>query len=278
LLGGIALLGVLPTLPWWLGLALVPWLQRDERPAARLVGAGWILLTILTPFYHPYARLMLPMQAFCWLIAAGLVGEILVNARLDDTRSWPMPIVSARGIALTVSVVVALGYGSLIEPRAVPYPALLGPSDSLRRVAKKFSAGLSVRNEPISVAVYARPPLAFYLTTVHGLSVSTLSAFPHRVDPRHDWTLIDEVQCFGDPRVARSWTALRGSEESYGRVIGITTLLDVDPLAAYGKTSLGESMTGQTDWRPGQYTEFEPPVARIIEVPRRRPTQPEGSP
>jgi 4-amino-4-deoxy-L-arabinose transferase-like glycosyltransferase len=101
LLGGIVLMGVLPTLPWWLGLGLVPWLFRDPRPAVRLVGAGWVALMILTPFYHPYARLMLPLQGFCWLIAGQVIGEILPHARLDDDRTWPLPVRSNRGIALT---------------------------------------------------------------------------------------------------------------------------------------------------------------------------------
>ena len=60
--------------PYWLGLALAPWLLTRPHPAARLVGAWWLILSVLTPFYHPYARLWLPYHAANWLLMGWLVG------------------------------------------------------------------------------------------------------------------------------------------------------------------------------------------------------------
>ena len=63
LFGGMAALVALPALPWWAGLGLCAWLLRDPRPTARMLGVWWLVLSIATPFYHPYARLWLPLLA-----------------------------------------------------------------------------------------------------------------------------------------------------------------------------------------------------------------------
>ncbi len=69
LAGAVALAGI-AALPWWAALVALPWLLIDARPAPRLVGVSWLVLSILTPFYYPYARLWLPLHAAGWLILA----------------------------------------------------------------------------------------------------------------------------------------------------------------------------------------------------------------
>lgn len=278
LLGGIALLGMMPTLPWWIGLGLAPWFVRDSRPAVRLVGAGWILLTILTPFYHPYARLMLPLQAFSWLFVAGLIGEILPAARLDDDRSWPIPILSQRGLAMTSAVAVGLGCTFFIEPRAVPYPALLAPSDSLKSVAAKVAVTLGKPGTAPPVEAYARPPLEFYLATLHGIATSRLPEYPQFTSsinttrrPPTKWVLTDEVLCFGGPPMRASAggiNMLGEGDRAYEDLLSLTTLLDADPRAAYGTTRFGATLSGPTDWRFSQSIRSIPPAARIVATPQ----------
>ena len=276
LLGGIALMGVLPTLPWWLGLALAPWLLRDTRPAVRLVGAGWVVLTVLTPFYHPYARLMLPLQAFCWLIAAGVIGEILPDAELNDERSWPVPRRSARGIVLTLAAGVGVACGFLIEPRAVPYPALLAPSDSLKSVAAKIATRIKTRGGP-TIEVYARPSLTFYLNTVHGLPTTSLPSYPDFTSsiivpgrPPTKWVIIDEVLCLGGPPMQAGFgrAGLHGEGDVvFPDFLPLTTMLDADPHAAYGTSMFGADLNGPTDWRFSQLIRYVPPRARVIATP-----------
>ena len=57
---------------------------RRKRHASSLV--GWVVLSILTPFYHPYARLLLPVQAFGWLLLAGHSRSIRSSTRAEDRR------------------------------------------------------------------------------------------------------------------------------------------------------------------------------------------------
>ena len=61
---------------WWIGAGLVAFLIADASPAVRLVGVWWLALTILTPMYHPYARLWLPLEASGWLATGLVVGQV----------------------------------------------------------------------------------------------------------------------------------------------------------------------------------------------------------
>ncbi len=38
---------------------------------------GWFVLLLLTPLYHPYARLWLPVAAFGWIVMGGCFAGIL---------------------------------------------------------------------------------------------------------------------------------------------------------------------------------------------------------
>ncbi len=60
-------------LDWWIGLASVGWLLFDPTPARRILGSWWLILSVMTPFYHPYARLWLPLEAAGWLVMADLL-------------------------------------------------------------------------------------------------------------------------------------------------------------------------------------------------------------
>jgi hypothetical protein len=61
LIGGVVL-AMIPDLAWWVGLAWVSWLVFDSRQAVRVLGCWWLILSVMTPFYHPYARLWLPLR------------------------------------------------------------------------------------------------------------------------------------------------------------------------------------------------------------------------
>ena len=93
--------------------------------------AGWLTLTLITPFYHPYARLWLPIEAFGWLFMGGLFAsesERLHAATIDFAPrkriiSWLVAIAAA-------AIAAAVGVFSL--PRHDDLPGLLAPTDSLR--------------------------------------------------------------------------------------------------------------------------------------------------
>jgi 4-amino-4-deoxy-L-arabinose transferase-like glycosyltransferase len=77
LLCGGVVFGFWPTVAWWLGLAWSPWLLADARASRRALGAWWLLFSVMTPFYHPYARLWLPIEAAGWLMSAGAIGAAI---------------------------------------------------------------------------------------------------------------------------------------------------------------------------------------------------------
>jgi 4-amino-4-deoxy-L-arabinose transferase-like glycosyltransferase len=81
--GLLALFGLgkrfLPGLSWGFGAILILQAVRaDGSRGSRVLAASWALLTLMTPLYHPYTRLWLPMTAIEWFAVASalqLIGE-----------------------------------------------------------------------------------------------------------------------------------------------------------------------------------------------------------
>ncbi len=118
-MGGV-LLGRIPSLPWWLGLVGLPWLLRDVRPLVRILGMSWLILSVLTPMYHPYARLWLPLTAVGWLVLAWWMPILVETLAQRITLGRPFrPIELAFFVGLGLAVLHAY---SPIAARA-PCPA-----------------------------------------------------------------------------------------------------------------------------------------------------------
>jgi 4-amino-4-deoxy-L-arabinose transferase-like glycosyltransferase len=242
LIGGACVLGVLATAPWWLGLAWCPRLLRDDRPAPRLVGAWWLALTVLTPLYHPYARLWLPLQAAGWVIMAGLVSSLVASAighSPDRERVGPSVFVSP---LVAVCLILGTAQQWLTGPHAIPVAAFFGPTDALREVVAELRDRPGVEpGEPIQVL--GRRPLAFYLVVQRRNPIRVLPDTSPLRRAADGLVLLDDVLLMqeGDPEVVLSrllakppggpgWAELaRWSEE-----LDPVTRLDVDPSAAFG--------------------------------------------
>src|SRR5262249_48935678 len=82
-LASLALL-LVPSLVWLMALTRVPPGVVDERPAPRLASWAWVVLSILTPLYHPYARLWLPLHAMSLVLVSGWLTGL---GRTGDRRS-----------------------------------------------------------------------------------------------------------------------------------------------------------------------------------------------
>jgi hypothetical protein len=236
---GVFLAGC-PTLPWWLGLAWTPGLLRDERPARRLLGVWWLALSLITPWYHPYARLWLPLVALGWILVGGLVPTLW--------KSW-----IARGEApsrhLKAGALLGLGIFLIAvyqQEKARPLPGLLARTDSFRRHLPDLAPDPN-RAEYDLLLLLARPHATLYtfasgrvpyLKKMRGLDQLLAEAAPG------SWALVDEVMLRqeGDLEAAR-----RRLLERYELVRGWTetlsppTLLDVSPRAAFGDTSAREA-------------------------------------
>jgi hypothetical protein len=241
LLGGTFLFGVLPNLVWWLALATVPWLLLSPRPSERLIAVWWIVMSCLTPLYHPYARLWLPVHAAGWIVVASTIvrsgcfgnGDSIYSLRGD--KRW----LSRRAELALLAVAIAAAQQLIQSPHARPLPRLLGPSDSLRRIAVELSE--SHTGQPIHVL--ARPALSFYLRTSGRLEV-----FEHA-----DWAglegarsasviILDEVQLRQESIGQGLGAFVRGQRPAHVQLVdelNLPTLLDVDPEAAYGGATIG---------------------------------------
>ena len=86
----LSLTGVclVPNLPWWISLicfpGLVRWAPVADARTVTVLGTAWVSLSLLTPFYHPYARLWLPLEALGWLIMAGVF--VGTRSRIEMAR------------------------------------------------------------------------------------------------------------------------------------------------------------------------------------------------
>ncbi len=151
------------------------------RPWSALAFLG--LFTLLTPLYHPYARLLLP-----WLLGVALfAGEGLERfaAVLIDRRvGLRLPL--ALGLMGAVAFVGAVGAYGLV-PR--PTPVIWGATDGLRVVARRAAAETPAPRQPILVV--GEPALVFYLRQqgIAAFHVDRLDAATQRKHPQAEWAL-----------------------------------------------------------------------------------------
>ena len=126
---------------WVLGVLPIAMLARTREPAA-IVHTAWLVgLFLLTPLYHPYARLMMPLVAGGWIACGGLVAWTLARFEqcVDWRSSWRW---LAGGIACCVGGVMSSG-----RPLAAQfeYPTLR----TLRQACDELAAALP--NEEVEI-------------------------------------------------------------------------------------------------------------------------------
>jgi dolichyl-phosphate-mannose-protein mannosyltransferase len=234
----ISLPWLLSPAPYWLGLVMTPWLLIQDRPSSRLLGSWWLVLSLMTPFYHPYARLWLPYHAANWILMGWLVarGPALYysyRSRMAATRSGRVTFRLALAAALGL---YTLG-GVVSIPRLMPGPwatvrRLLKPSDSLYRATIKVSQVLpdSVKG----LRLLARPSVTYYLAgrvALYPMADSEALAKPG--DP-NVWALVDSAILVSEPgrnpitRFAKDWEIV----ETIRTNPSLPTIFDLDPYAA----------------------------------------------
>lgn len=218
----VAAVGLLlaPSLVWWVALMVAPWRLFDDRPAARVVSWSWLVLALLTPLYHPYARLWLPLHAAGLVLVAGwLAGSFDPGA----TRRTIYPVFIACG-ALVFVWTTAPGR---------PLPDLLGRSDLLRLAC--LHAADTIGATRVAVPVLARPSALFHLGPRVPLA---RFADPGQIAAYFGpspWLLIDEAQWRQDGISEEARRTLRERWEvaaSWPTPLNAPTWLDADPGAA----------------------------------------------
>lgn len=247
--GGLLLLMVAP---YWAGLMIVPWVLARPGASVRLVAVWWLILSVMTPFYHPYARLWLPYHAANWLLMSWLVlhgsssfksyleaasKSVASETRLRRSLRWSI----RAGLFFVGAFVVMTAFGH----GARPQPGLLAPSDSLYQATARVAEVLP--EEVQALRLLARPPVTYYLASRISLDpMAGSNSLLKGGDPRA-WALVDSAILrseLGNPsvgsdrnlldRFANNWEIV----EEFPTTPSLPTLLDLDPGAA--RSSAGE--------------------------------------
>lgn len=247
--GGFLVLAALaaavePSWPWWVGLAWVPFLVAEPHPMRRLLAVWWIVTTLITPLYHPYARLWLPVEAAGWVLAAGLIARIweALRAPSGEARRGFGPR-AGLAAAVLLALVARAGWNRANPPR--PLPGLLAPTDSFRRHLAEASPDPRTTGAQL-LQVLARPHSSLYLVMGSLVPFQKMSGLDQLLDERRPdaWALVDAVMLRqeGDLDAARrrllaAFEPVRGWAEA----LPPATLLDIAPGAAFGDLSARES-------------------------------------
>lgn len=225
---------LLPTVEWWMPLFVLPWLAR-LNPSARLLGVGWVVMSIVTPFYHPYSRLWMPLHIFGFLIIAGILKLTIgvIGWRIEEgTSTFKNPRVRLlAGLISVVGVAYSVDQIGQLHPAPIPSPTGLYPI-SWTKSELAAARNLFTTQAPTSIRAYARPSILFYVLTQVPAGVSRTQSAKDAMSGNRpgDYTLLDEgifnSADFEQVPLARSV----GWEEPLSPV----TWLDIDPIAAYG--------------------------------------------
>ncbi len=246
--GAGAVIGV-GSVSWWIGLLVVPRLLLDERPSFKILAVWWILLSIMTPFYHPYARLWLPLEACGWMLLSGAIASIVSSpatsksphsrpSLLGETRWAPVCIAGAFAIAL------------VLQPASDPFPLgrIFGPTTTIRNgLAQLIISKIPGLSPEAEVHVLGRRPLVYYLTLQGRFRLgieANLSSLLASVN-RGKWGVIDTVQVWQE--MSPLWQEMslqktKGVIERQANRLRLwsgeldpITLLDVQPAAAISR-------------------------------------------
>ena len=241
----IAFLAVAPASSWWLG---VPWVigrWKVARPGERLLQVAWTGLSVLTPFYHPYARLWLPLQSIGWVLVGGLVAWLLAWGQGGSVAEHLARFRSGRSLVVTTVVCALLAMlqglalpGRSLSGTSLPGPMALAPNPTIRgaltRVFHDLPPGLP------ALRVLARPTVIFYLGGKVPVQVEADLENLLAARGGEGWALVDAVQlCQGGDLESASRRLLESWElvGEYPTTLNLPTLLDVDPGAARTGTS-----------------------------------------
>ncbi len=190
-----------------------------------LVAVGWGLMALLTPFYHPYARLTLPLLGLTWVLVGG-AAAILFAYAVERVGVGRLTFFFGGQTILVLALLPEFGNW---QGASWTHP-LLESSDSLRLACRSVAAELP-RDVP-TLRIHARPPVTFYLS---GVVPVALQATPEGLVSRSDrrsWVLLDSAM-LGPGGAERARQLARSPSFELVREIptrmNLPTLLDVDP-------------------------------------------------
>jgi len=241
LLAGLITVATLcPDAGWWLGLAAFARLLRDAEPSRRLLGMTWLVFSLVTPFYHPYARLWLPLHALGWIIQ----GALIVELRPDRVRSLFSEPLRLRAV-LFPGVVVGLlilsrAHWGTRRPEPLSAAVLATPTDLFRTAVDTMNRTATPPTDgSAAIRILARRPLAYYLLTRSPYAVQLLAdadSIENRSTSSRDWLVVDQavlapgvVETGGTIELGPGWIKVK----SFRALLDPVTSLDVAPGACF---------------------------------------------
>lgn len=263
--GGL-LFGLVPNLAWFVGLGMCGWLLASRYAASRVVGSLWLVMSVLTPMYHPYARLWLPLHAVSWFSMAGLIRWSGAFSAASSAGEADTPVTRPyRRYAIIAVALLCCGLaikqrgrvfidsaGWLPPSRPFPtvepgtpipgmgsYPSLLQPTDYLGKNFDAISAEV-----PTGTRALVRPAVVFYagLRGIQLRRADTVEALVEGLKPG-ERLLIDGAQVNDSTGARQLYSTLLqagvGRDVARARyVLPPATLLDFNPEAARGTEQL----------------------------------------
>ncbi len=141
------------------------------------------LFTLLTPLYHPYARLLLPWLLGVALFAGAGLARFATTFTDDRNPAFPRHAVTLLGAATLAGAVAVYGF----VPR--PGPETWGPTDGLRDVVRSAARRTLAERQP--VLVVGEPALVFYLGEqgIDASHVDRLDPATLKEHPGAEWAL-----------------------------------------------------------------------------------------
>ncbi len=145
----------------WVGLAVLlvrPSFLVDSRPGIRLLSWAWLMTVSITPLYHPYARLWLPIEAISYLLLTWVATNPDLASRIPIVVRASEPDRNDLIVVAQVAVPLAI---LLVLPLSPPGSGLLARSDGLNRALGRIVS--KIPKGTAGVSVLGRPAIAFYL-------------------------------------------------------------------------------------------------------------------
>jgi hypothetical protein len=193
----------------------------------------------MTPFYHPYARLWLPLHAAGWVLMAGLV--VRLGPFTQTSCEGPLQSrIRYQAAAAAICLLLARWHWAGHLPHPLPSRIMNQLTGPLEEAIANLRAGPAVREHPERrLRVLARRPVAFYL------AVGTTVSFRLLPDPSEilsgpgnsgEWALVDEAQAhnlFTSSGVKPNLLEVWRKEASWQVAEDPVTLLDINPNAPF---------------------------------------------
>jgi len=191
------------------------------------------VLSALTPLYHPYARLWLPLHAAGWILTAGAVvalGPFQAEAPEVVGRGVVFrPRVVAQGAAILACLFLARAHWVWQGrgPSAFPLSMMFERTDGVRSAVAAAARDPALQADPgAALRVFGRRPVLYYL----GLYARTpfqMVDSAAAVREGGGWALVDEAI---DPETARIPGRRVGE---WVTPLDPITLLDIRPGVVY---------------------------------------------